>query len=86
MNALTLRVSSVSGAVALAVATIAGQSAKDPENPSAISSYRPVTAERLQNPDDADWLMIRRTYNGWGYSHRVVDLIERFRALDAEAA
>jgi glyceraldehyde 3-phosphate dehydrogenase len=24
--------------------------------------------------------------NGWGYSHRVVDLIERFRALDAEAA
>jgi glyceraldehyde 3-phosphate dehydrogenase len=24
--------------------------------------------------------------NGWGYSHRVVDLIERFRALEREAA
>jgi len=27
-----------------------------------------VTAERLRNPEDGDWLMIRRTYNGWGYS------------------
>ena len=31
-------------------------------------SYRPVTAERLKNPDAADWLMVRRTYDGWGYS------------------
>ena len=31
-------------------------------------NYRPVTAERLKNPDDGDWLMIRRTYDGWGYS------------------
>jgi alcohol dehydrogenase (cytochrome c) len=30
--------------------------------------YRPVTAERLIKPNDGDWLMIRRTYNGWGYS------------------
>ena len=30
--------------------------------------YRPVTAERLIKPDDGDWLMIRRTYDGWGYS------------------
>jgi len=30
--------------------------------------YRPVTAERLKNPDAADWLMVRRTYDGWGYS------------------
>jgi alcohol dehydrogenase (cytochrome c) len=27
-----------------------------------------VTAERLKNPEDGDWLMFRRTYNGWGYS------------------
>ena len=24
--------------------------------------------------------------NGWGYAHRVVDLIERFRSLGREAA
>jgi alcohol dehydrogenase (cytochrome c) len=27
-----------------------------------------VTADRLKNPADGDWLMPRRTYNGWGYS------------------
>ena len=31
-------------------------------------AYPPVTAERLLNPADGDWLMIRRTYDGWGYS------------------
>src|SRR5947208_903033 len=30
--------------------------------------YRPVTAERLKHPADGDWLMVRRTYDGWGYS------------------
>ena len=36
--------------------------------PALLQSYSPVTAERLKNPADGDWLMIRRTYNGWGYS------------------
>jgi len=27
-----------------------------------------VTAERLKQPEDSDWLMVRRTYDGWGYS------------------
>ena len=36
--------------------------------PEILSRYRPVTLERLRNPADADWLMIRRTYDGWGYS------------------
>jgi alcohol dehydrogenase (cytochrome c) len=27
-----------------------------------------VTAERLKHPEDGNWLMIRRTYDGWGYS------------------
>ena len=27
-----------------------------------------MTAERLKTPDAADWLMVRRTYDGWGYS------------------
>jgi alcohol dehydrogenase (cytochrome c) len=34
----------------------------------AFASYRPVTRARLVNPEPSDWLMIRRTYDGWGYS------------------
>ena len=33
-----------------------------------LRSYQPVTAARLLQPEDANWLMIRRTYDGWGYS------------------
>ena len=36
--------------------------------PQVLQNYRTVTAERLRNPEDRNWLMIRRTYNGWGYS------------------
>ena len=36
--------------------------------PSILSSYTPVTAARLVKPNDGDWLMVRRTYDGWGYS------------------
>lgn len=30
--------------------------------------WRPVTPERIQNPEDGDWLSYRRTYDGVGYS------------------
>src|ERR1700728_3303866 len=33
-----------------------------------LANYKPVTADRLTHPPDDDWLMFRRTYNGWGYS------------------
>ena len=33
-----------------------------------LQNYKPVTTERLKKPDDGDWLMARRTYDGWGYS------------------
>jgi alcohol dehydrogenase (cytochrome c) len=36
--------------------------------PQSLRSYTPVTAERLRNPDAGDWLMVRRTWDGWGYS------------------
>jgi alcohol dehydrogenase (cytochrome c) len=36
--------------------------------PDILQNYTPVTAERLKNPEDGNWLMFRRTYNGWGYS------------------
>src|SRR5215475_10470476 len=31
-------------------------------------TFVPVTDRMLENPDPADWLMWRRTLNGWGYS------------------
>jgi alcohol dehydrogenase (cytochrome c) len=36
--------------------------------PPVLQNYKPVDAERLKNPADGDWLMVRRTYDGWGYS------------------
>ena len=36
--------------------------------PQILQNYKPVTTERLKNPEDADWLTIRRTYDGWGHS------------------
>ena len=36
--------------------------------PQILQRYSTVTADRLTRPSDDDWLMIRRTYDGWGYS------------------
>ncbi len=36
--------------------------------PEILKQYQPIPAERLKNPADGDWPMIRRTYDGWGYS------------------
>ena len=32
------------------------------------TSYTPVTDQRLVNPEPENWLMYRRTYDGWGYA------------------
>jgi alcohol dehydrogenase (cytochrome c) len=45
-----------------------GQSQDAPPSTSVIRNYQPVTTERLKHPEPANWLMIRRTYDGWGYS------------------
>src|SRR4029077_9189725 len=39
-----------------------------PPVPAILQNYKPVTAERLLKPGDGDWLMVRRTYDGWGYT------------------
>ena len=39
-----------------------------PPMPAVLRTYKPVTADRLKHPDANDWLMVRRTYDGWGYS------------------
>jgi alcohol dehydrogenase (cytochrome c) len=36
--------------------------------PEILKRYTPVTADQLRAPGDGDWRMIRRTYDGWGYS------------------
>ena len=53
--------------IALTVVTPLGQQ-PPASTATAFRSYRPVTAEQLKNPDAGDWLMVRRTYDGWGYS------------------
>ena len=34
----------------------------------AIPRYETVSDARLRGPDPKDWLMYRRTYDGWGFS------------------
>ena len=41
----------------------------------ASRDFVPVTDAMLKNPDPADWLMWRRTYDSWGYSP--LDQIDR---------
>src|SRR3954469_4327668 len=36
--------------------------------PAILQNYAPVTEARLKNPEENNWLLLRRTYNGWGYS------------------
>jgi glucose dehydrogenase len=58
----------------LALVLVAGSlAAQQPQQefapiPPILQNYKPLTAERLKTPEDGDWLMVRRTYDGWGYS------------------
>ena len=56
----TRRFAVTAGALLIALSSIHAQNN--------AASYPPVTAERLKNPADGDWLMVRRTYDGWNYS------------------
>ena len=63
------RASLLAAALLLAAAgPVAAQSPADTE-------FVPVTDAMLQNPADGDWLMWRRTLDGWGYSP--LDQIDR---------
>src|SRR6516165_2766403 len=54
-----------------------------PRNAS-VTNFKPVTDAMLLNPDPADWLMWRRTYNGWGYSP--LDQINKSNVKDLKVA
>ena len=58
----------ISAALALAGTTALGSAQQRPAPVPALQNYKPVTADRLKKPEDGDWLMVRRTYDGWGYS------------------
>ena len=65
----------VAGLVVAAMMGTAGQSE---------TSYYPVTDARLRDPAPDDWLMYRRTYNGWGYSpldQITTENVERLRPV-----
>jgi len=68
---IALGVAVITGVVALVYAQ---QPAPPPQPPvvapmpEILKTYSAVTADRLQKPADGDWLMIRRSYDGWGYS------------------
>ena len=52
---------------AVGIAGAQGPVSKAPV-PDILMSYPPVTADRLKRPEPQNWLMIRGTYDGWGYS------------------
>jgi len=60
------------GAAVLALNAGTGSAQAQPQQPPPLApvlqNYKPVTEARLKKPEDGDWLMIRRTYDGWGYS------------------
>ena len=53
-------------AAALSVTLAARQDAAP--LPAVLANYQPVTAERLLHPEPDNWLMLRRTYDGFGFS------------------
>ena len=55
--------SAIRWAVVVCLVMTAGQASAQ-----SSSRFVPVTDEVLQDPDPADWLMWRRTLDGWGYS------------------
>ena len=71
----SLHAMSAAGVLAVLVTTIGAEQQPPPVPPAPpipvpaiLRNYKPVTTERLKSPDDGDWLVVRRTYDGWGYS------------------
>jgi alcohol dehydrogenase (cytochrome c) len=67
---MVIRFSAVTAVFALVVAVGAQQPPPTTATPvpAVLQGYAAVTAERLKNPEAGNWLTVRRTYDGWGYS------------------
>ena len=69
----SLSENSMKKAFALVVAVLAAdaliaQGPPQPPTPAVLQNYPAITVEQLKAPPDGDWPMVRRTYDGWGYS------------------
>lgn len=49
-----------------------------------VADFRPVSAEMLADPPPEDWLMFRRTYDGWAYSP--LDQVDRENVAELRLA
>ncbi len=58
----------LSGIASAVMALLAALAAQQAPLPASLQNYKLVSADRLKKPEDGDWLMPRRTYDGWGYS------------------
>src|SRR3954468_18462055 len=54
--------------VVLAAPLVIAQAPAPAPRPAILQNYPAVTEAQLKKPADGDWLMVRRTYDGWGYS------------------
>ena len=66
----------------LALVVLVGLSFQLSVSAQSEGSFVPVTDAMLQSPSDDDWLMWRRTFNGWGYSP--LDKIDRTNVQDLQ--
>ena len=71
-------------AVILLTASVHAQRGAPPLASGTAPGLTPVTDAMLQNPDPGDWLMWRRTLNGWGFSP--LDQIKRSNVKDLRMA
>jgi alcohol dehydrogenase (cytochrome c) len=58
--------------------------AQQAQAPDPTKTMRPVTDEMLLKPDPGDWLMWRRTYDGFGFSP--LDQINKDNVKDLQVA
>jgi alcohol dehydrogenase (cytochrome c) len=68
MHRMTRVGGTVTAGAVVATALLSAQQPASAPVPAVLQNYKPVTADRLKNPEDGDWLSVRRTYDGWGYS------------------
>ena len=66
----------------LALVVLVGLSFQLSVSAQSEGSFVPVTDAMLQSPSDDDWLIWRRTFNGWGYSP--LDKIDRTNVQDLQ--
>jgi alcohol dehydrogenase (cytochrome c) len=65
---MSFRLGAILIVAAGSAAALAQRGAPAPATPLLLRAYKPVTAARLLKPEPENWLMIRGTYNGWGFS------------------